>query len=680
MYADRKGVKIWYEIHGQGEPTLVMVPGFQIVHSEAFNRYYVPHLSRHVRLVTLDLRGSGKSDKPETGYDLENLTEDIHAVVEDAGLQRFAMVGISLGALLSITYTACHSEKVSHLTLVAGYARMVRSESYPQGLPEEMLKGSLQLWHDQPEDMLKGFIELTYPEKYTLRGMELIWQWAHETSPSIREQGFSCSVFSNVDRHLEKIDVPVLIIHGQADRNVHPSASEYLHQKIKGSKYISISDSGHAFPRTWPQVSRHILDFLMPLTKAPVSEKVYKSAAKILWISSPIGLGHVKRDVVIANEIRKTMPDLTVEWLAINPVRTYLENIGEKIHPLSDFLRDESSHFESHGKDFSLNATEAYWEMDKILNNNFMVFSDAVHIRPYDLVVGDESWEVAEYLHYNPSLKTAPFVFLTDFIGVTNVSDDNTKQAHVYNVNGTWVEMRDLHPETSDLSIFIGEPDDIPGIPLGKKLPDRIQWARDHFEFSSYVLHFDPADYADREAIRNELGFSPGDNILLLAVGGTSVGRPLIDKCLATLTHLENKIPRLRTLILCGPRIDPQAFDRYENVEFKPFVSDPIKFYAACDLAIIQDGLATSMELTALNRPFLYFPLKDHFEQQDHVPFRLERYHAGIRMDFDETGPSDLSVAIVENIGKSVNYKPVDTNGAKKAASLILSVLNQGDL
>ena len=82
MYADSKGVKIWYEIHGQGEPTLVMVPGFQIVHSEFFKRYYVPHLSRHMRLVTLDLRGSGKSDKPETSYELENLAEDIHAVGE----------------------------------------------------------------------------------------------------------------------------------------------------------------------------------------------------------------------------------------------------------------------------------------------------------------------------------------------------------------------------------------------------------------------------------------------------------------------------------------------------------------------------------------------------------------------------------------------------------------------
>jgi pimeloyl-ACP methyl ester carboxylesterase/predicted glycosyltransferase len=679
MYADSKGVKIWYEIHGQGDPTLVMVPGFQIVHSESFKRNYVPHLSRHMRLVTLDLRGSGKSDKPEEGYDLESLVEDIHAVVDDAGLDRFAMVGMSLGVSLCLTYNANHPEKVTDLILVAGYARTVKSEAYPHGLPEEVLKGSLQFWHDQPEEMLKGFIKITFPEKYSLRGKELVWQWAHETLPSIWERGFACSVYSDVEQHLEDVDLPVLIIHGQADQTVPPSASEYLHQQIKGSKYISIPDSGHAFPRTWPQVSRHILEFLRPATKAPASIEDHKGAVRVLWISSPIGLGHVKRDVTIANEIRKTRPDMIIEWLAINPVKDFLEKIGEKVHPLSNYLRDESSHFESHGMDFSLNVTEAYWAMDKILNNNFMVFSDAVQNSHYDLVVGDESWDVVKYLHYNPSLKTTPFVFLTDFIGAVNVSEDKTKQAHVYNVNATWVEMRDIHPEASDLSIFIGELEDIPDISLGEGLPDRVHWARDHFEFIDYILPFEPADYEDLKAIRTKLGFSPEDKILLIAVGGTSVGRSLIEKCLEAIIDLDTKIPHLRTLILCGPRIDSQSFGKQNRVEFKSFVPNPIDYYAACDLAIIQGGLATAMELTALNRPFLYFPLRDHFEQLFHVPFRLKRYKAGIRMDFNETGPSELTEAIVDNIGKPVNFKPVDTGGAKKAASMILNVLNKGE-
>jgi hypothetical protein len=377
--------------------------------------------------------------------------------------------------------------------------------------------------------------------------------------------------------------------------------------------------------------------------------------------------------------MRKQMPGMIIDWLAIDPVKSCLESFGEHIHPLSNALWDESGHFESHAKSYSLNATEAYWEMDKLLNNNFMVFYDAVRENQYDLVVGDESWEVAEYLHYNPSLKTAPFVFMTDFIGMTNVSDDKAERAHVFNVNGTWVEMREVHPDASDLSIFVGEYDDIPEIPLGEGLPDRRQFARDHFEPSSYILPFDPAAFSDRQGIRADLGFLPEDKVLLIAVGGTSVGRPLIEKCLDAHKSLQGKTPGLRTQVLCGPRIDPESFSQCENVEFKTFVSDPIKLYAACDLAIIQGGLSTAMELTALNRPFLYLPLKEHFEQQDFVPFRLNRYNSGVRMDFDTTSPEVLAGAITENIGKSVNYYPVNTDGADKAASMILGVLNKGD-
>jgi UDP-N-acetylglucosamine:LPS N-acetylglucosamine transferase len=103
-----------------------------------------------------------------------------------------------------------------------------------------------------------------------------------------------------------------------------------------------------------------------------------------------------------------------------------------------------------------------------------------------------------------------------------------------------------------------------------------------------------------------------------------------------------------------------------------------MKLYAACDLAVIQGGLSTAMELTALGRPFLYFPLKDHFEQQDYVDFRLKRYGAGIRMDFDHTTSSRLGEAIAVHIGSPVKYKPVNTDGAAKAASMIINLLQKG--
>ena len=678
MYAENNGVKIWYEVHGKGEPTLVMVPGFQIAHSDTFKRTFVPYLSRHMRVVTLDLRGSGRSDQPDEGYNPETMVHDIHAVVEAAHLDRFAMAGMSAGVPTIIKYHATHPGNASHLILVNGYARMVRSDDYPQGLPKEILAAALQGWEKQPEAMLQMFIEENCTEKYSLRIKELIRQWAHETSPECWQKGFKWVVECNVDEHLKNIDLPVLIINSQKDRIVFPHSSQYLHQKITGSRFILIHDAGHGFIRTWPQVNLHILEFLKPALARPPYQKQPDSPPRILWVSSPIGLGHVKRDLAIAEEMRKKIPGLTIHWLCDDPVRSFLEGVGEEVHGLSDALWDKSGHFESHSKAYSLDATEAYWEMDKILDNNFMVFADAVREDGYDLVVGDESWEVDHYLHYNPSLKTAPFVFMTDFVGASNVSEDKTKKAHVHNVNGTWVEMRQVNPEGSDLSIFLGEPEDIPDREFGEDLPNMRTWGKEHFRFPGYVLPFDLADYSDRQALRMELEFSPEDKILLVAVGGTSVARPLIEKCLESQPILKQKIPNIRTIVMCGPRIEPDSFQHSDGVEVLPFVSDPIKFYAACDLAVVSGGLSTAMELTALGRPFLYFPLKDHFEQQDCVNFRLKRYNTGVRMDFDDTSSKHLAEAITANMDASVDCSPVNTDGAKKAASMIIEVLQKG--
>jgi hypothetical protein len=81
------------------------------------------------------------------------------------------------------------------------------------------------------------------------------------------------------------------------------------------------------------------------------------------------------------------------------------------------------------------------------------------------------------------------------------------------------------------------------------------------------------------------------------------------------------------------------------------------------------------MELTANRRPFLYFPLRHHFEQNFHVRHRLERYGAGRRMDFDTDGPSEIATAIADEIGREVDYRPVETNGAERAAALIADLL-----
>ena len=109
---------------------------------------------------------------------------------------------------------------------------------------------------------------------------------------------------------------------------------------------------------------------------------------------------------------------------------------------------------------------------------------------------------------------------------------------------------------------------------------------------------------------------------------------------IAAFPEAKERVPALRMIVVAGPRIDPATLPAHDGLEVRAYVHQLYRHLAACDLAVVQGGLTTSMELTANRRPFLYFPLRHHFEQNFHVRHRLERYGAGRCMDFehDDTG------------------------------------------
>ena len=134
-------------------------------------------------------------------------------------------------------------------------------------------------------------------------------------------------------------------------------------------------------------------------------------------------------------------------------------------------------------------------------------------------------------------------------------------------------------------------------------------------------------------------------------------------------------MPGLRMIVVAGPRIDPGSLPAHDGLEILPYVHELYRHLAVCDLAVVQGGLTTTMELTANRRPFIYFPLRHHFEQNFHVRHRLERYRAGRCMDYATAGPADIADAIASEIGREVDYRPVATDGAARAAALLAELL-----
>jgi len=220
--------------------------------------------------------------------------------------------------------------------------------------------------------------------------------------------------------------------------------------------------------------------------------------------------------------------------------------------------------------------------------------------------------------------------------------------------------------------------EDIPDEPLGPDLPMIRDWTAANFAFAGYVSGFDPFEVADREALRASLGWGVDEKVCVVSVGGTSVGAPLLRKVIGAFCPARERVPGLRMVVVAGPRIDPGSLlegSAPDGLELRPFVPDLYRHFAACDLGVVQGGLTTTMELAANQRPFLYFPLEHHFEQQLLVRYRLDRYRAGRCLRYADSDRDVIADAIANELDRSVDYLPVETDGAAKAAALVAELL-----
>ena len=291
-----------------------------------------------------------------------------------------------------------------------------------------------------------------------------------------------------------RVRCPTLVIHGDEDqirplkqgrRSPRRPAASSSHSKARGTS------------RTRAIRSRSTCCCASSSADAERPTSAWKRARargrRALYISSPIGLGHAQRDVAIADELRKLHPDLTIDWLAQHPVTKVLEARGERIHPASAELADESGHIESESAEHDLHAFQAIRRMDEILVANFMVFHDLVTTEQYDLWIGDEAWELDYYLHENPELKTAAYVWLTDFVGWLPMSDGGAREEFLTaDYNAEMIEQIARYPRVRDRAVFVGDPDDIVPERFGPDMPAIRDWTEQHYSFAGYVTGFDP--------------------------------------------------------------------------------------------------------------------------------------------------------------------------------------------
>ncbi len=695
-YVERDGVRVFWERYGEGERTAMLLPSWSVVPSR-FWKLQIPYLARHCQVLTFDGRGTGRSDRP-TGaeaYSWDEFAADALAVMDANQAVKATLVAASCGALWATVLAADHPDRVTGVVYIAPSVGLAPNhperDVYPLDEPLETEQGwakyNTHYWRKDQRDFLEFFFAKCFNEPHSTKQIEDCVGWGLQISPEAladATRGIGLGRGEPLRDTCARVRCPTLVLHGDRDL-IRPYAQGRALAEATAGELVTLEGAGHLpMGREPVQVNLLLRDFICPPPPAPRRRTGRPRPRRALYISSPIGLGHARRDIAIVDELRRLHPDLQVDWLAQHPVTALLRARDERIHPASAALANESAHLQSEASGHELPVFSAFRRMDEILLSNFMVFHDVVRDEPYDLWIGDEAWELDYFLHENPDCKTAPYVWLTDFVGWLPMPEGGEPEALLTaDYNAEMIEQIARSPQVRDRSIFVGEPDDIVPGSFGSGLPSIREWTEEHFSFSGYITGFDPAAMGDRGALRAALGYGRNERVCIVTVGGSGVGAPLLRRVIASFPAAKRLVPGLRMIVVAGPRIDPATLPAADGLdlpaadglEVRPYMPDLYRHLAACDLAIVQGGLATTMELTASRRPFIYFPLARHFEQNLHVHHRLERHRAGRRMDFDRSPPDAIAAAIAEEIGREIDYRPVGGDGAARAAAMIAETL-----
>ncbi len=688
-FVERDGVRVFWEEYGTGEPTILFIHGWSIAPGRIW-RAQIPYFARHCRVLTFDGRGIGRSDRPtdHAAYTNAEFAADAIAVLDATATDQAVLVGWSLGTDRALLVAAEHPERVAGLCLFGlgvGPTDVLPTPAahFPHFEEErESYEGMEKFNRAYFERDLRGFLEFfaqqCAPEPHSTKQIEDLVGWGLENTPEQLAATVPGIAAPYPEEIWDQIRCPTFVVTGTDDR-ITPAPISEAFAEATGARLLIFEGGGHSVPAREPvRFNRALRDFV--LGDRP-TRRTWRRALdrphKALFVSSPIGLGHAWRDIAIARELRRLHPDLQIDWLAQDPVTGVLEREGERIHPASAQLAAEAQHIDSEVVGHQLDVFRAFRRMDEILLANFMVFHDLVEQERYDLWIGDEAWELDHFLHENPECKTSPFAWLTDFVGFLPMPEGGEREAFLTaDLNAEMIEHVARYPRVRDRSIFIGDAQDIVPDSFGPGLPGIRAWTEERFAFAGQVSHGRGAlSASERRSVRAELGWGDDERVCVASAGGSDAGEHLLRRVIAAYPAARELVPDLRMIVVAGPRIPTDALGGADGVEIVGYVHELGRRLAACDVAVAHGGLATTMELTAANVPFLYFPLTRHFEQQRHVRHRLERYRAGRRMDIATSSPDVIARAISEELGRPADALPVQTGGARRAAAMIAELL-----
>jgi pimeloyl-ACP methyl ester carboxylesterase len=273
-------VHIAYQVFGQGELDLVLVPGFT-THVELTWEHepaarLLEGLGSFARVIAFDRRGSGLSDPVADAPTLETRMDDLRAVMDAAGSERAALIGLSEGVPMCVLFAATYPERVRALVCTGGMARSTYADDYPWGTPEQALVESgaefiLPNWGDG------SMVEVTAPSQAdNAESRRFYGRLERSTaSPGMLAALGQMFIDTDVRAVVPSVHTPALVLHRTRDRLVNVRHGRWLAENLPNARIVEFDGDDHPF---WYQNSDEWLgevqEFLTGTRTAPVSDRM----------------------------------------------------------------------------------------------------------------------------------------------------------------------------------------------------------------------------------------------------------------------------------------------------------------------------------------------------------------------------------------------------------------------
>ncbi len=288
-YARSGDVNIAYQVIGEGPLDLVWTPGafsnVELAWEEPGRERFQRALASFARLIVFDKRGTGLSDRVAGIPDLETRMDDIRAVMDAAGSERGALVGVSEGGPMAVLFAATYPERAQALVLYGSLPRFVRGPGFPWRQPKHEY---LAAWAEEArrwgtEEAARDFLE-SQGQEVTPERLE---SWARRqrlsASPGAVEQLARMNAEIDVRPVLPTVRVPALVVHRLED-HLPIEAARWMSAQIPGARMIELPGGPHIpFFGDWESVVAAIRDFVVPICTAGVQAEPESVLATVLF-------------------------------------------------------------------------------------------------------------------------------------------------------------------------------------------------------------------------------------------------------------------------------------------------------------------------------------------------------------------------------------------------------------